>query len=57
MKVYWGMEEQLYAFLTSALDVGEWSALPSGRFTPVNEPLVPIGQEGMWAPVPVRTRW
>jgi hypothetical protein len=42
MKAYWGMEAQLHAFLTSALDGGEDelhvpAALPSGK-----EPLVPI---------------
>jgi hypothetical protein len=34
MKAYWGMEVQLHAFLTSALDEGEWSASRPGRFTP-----------------------
>jgi hypothetical protein len=29
-----GMEVQLHALLTSALDGGEWSASRSGRFTP-----------------------
>jgi hypothetical protein len=29
-----GVEVQLYAFLTSALDGGEWSASCPGRFTP-----------------------
>jgi hypothetical protein len=33
MKVYWGVEIQLLAFLTSALDGGEWSASRPGRFT------------------------
>jgi len=30
----WGLEVQLNAFLTSALDGGEWSASFPGRFTP-----------------------
>jgi hypothetical protein len=34
MMAYWGVEVQLYAFLTSALDGGEWSASRPGRFTP-----------------------
>jgi len=34
MKTYWGVEVQLYEFLTSALDGDEWSASRFGRFTP-----------------------
>jgi hypothetical protein len=34
MKTYWGMEVYLHAFLTSALDGGEWSASRPSRFTP-----------------------
>jgi hypothetical protein len=34
MKVYWGVELWLHAFLTSALDGDEWSASSPGRFTP-----------------------
>jgi hypothetical protein len=34
MKAYWGMEVLLHAFLTSAVDVGEWSTSRPGRFTP-----------------------
>jgi hypothetical protein len=34
MKAYWGAEVYLHAFLSSALDGGEWSALRPGRFTP-----------------------
>jgi hypothetical protein len=34
MKVHWGVEVQLHAFLTSTGDVGEWSASPPDRFIP-----------------------
>jgi len=34
MKTHWEVEVVLYAFLASALDEGEWSALRLGRFTP-----------------------
>jgi hypothetical protein len=34
MKAYRGVEVQLYAFLTSVLGGGEWSASRPGRFTP-----------------------
>jgi hypothetical protein len=33
MQAYWGVEVQFHAFLTSALDGGEWSASRLGRFT------------------------
>jgi len=33
MKAYWGVEVQLHASITSALDGGEWSDSHSGRFT------------------------
>jgi hypothetical protein len=42
-KTYWGVEVWLRAFLTSALDGGEWSASRPGRFTPGKESLVLIG--------------
>jgi hypothetical protein len=42
-KAYWGVEVSLHAFLTSALDGGEWSVSRPGRFTPGKELLVPIG--------------
>jgi len=32
--MYWGVEVYLYAFLTSALNGGEWSVSCLGRFTP-----------------------
>jgi hypothetical protein len=34
MKTYWGVEVELHAFLTSALDGDEWSTSRPGRFTP-----------------------
>jgi len=34
MKVYWGVDVCLHAFLTSELDGGEWSASRPGHFTP-----------------------
>jgi hypothetical protein len=33
MEAYWGVEVQLHAFMTSALDGGEWSASRPSRFT------------------------
>jgi hypothetical protein len=34
MKTYWGVEVQIHAFLTSALDGGELSASRPGSFKP-----------------------
>jgi hypothetical protein len=46
-----------YSFLTSALEVGEWSASRSGRaLPPGKEPPVPTVQEAGWAPEPVWTQ-
>jgi hypothetical protein len=33
MKMYWGVEVYLHAFLTSALDESEWSASHPGQTT------------------------
>jgi hypothetical protein len=41
MKEHWGVEVHFHAFLTSALDGGEWSASRADRFTPRKETLVP----------------
>jgi hypothetical protein len=46
MKAYWGAEVWIHAFLTSALDGGEWTVSRPGRFTPGNEPLVPYPPYG-----------
>jgi len=40
MKGCVGVEVQLHAFLTSALDGGEWSAPRPGRFTPMKNSLI-----------------
>jgi hypothetical protein len=53
MKTYEGVETQLYAFLTSALDGGEWSASRPGGFTPGEKAPVPIGEEAVWVLEPV----
>jgi len=37
MKRYEGVEVQQYAFITSSLYGGEWSASRPGRFTPIGE--------------------
>jgi hypothetical protein len=42
MKMYWGVEIQNHAFLTSALEADKWLASRPGRFTPAKEPEVPI---------------
>jgi hypothetical protein len=34
MKTYWGVDVQLHAFLTSAIDGGEWSVSHPCPFTP-----------------------
>jgi hypothetical protein len=56
MKAYWSGGISTHS-LASALDGGEWSASRPGRFTPREEPLVPIGQEAGWASESVWTRW
>jgi hypothetical protein len=43
MKAYGGIDVFIYIFLTSALVEGERSASRPGRFSPWNEPPVPIG--------------
>jgi hypothetical protein len=43
MKTYGGVEIQPHAFLTSALDGGEWLASRPGHFTPRETAPVRIG--------------
>jgi hypothetical protein len=45
-----GEEYSSYSFSTSALDGGEWSALPWPRFNPGKERPVRIVQEAGWTP-------
>jgi hypothetical protein len=46
-----------YSFTTSALYVGEWSALRPGRALPSGKGLpLPTGHEVEWAPEPVWTQ-
>jgi hypothetical protein len=56
MNTYVEVEVQLHAFLTSALNGGEWSGSRPGRFAPGENLQVPIGQEDGWATEPVWTR-
>jgi hypothetical protein len=42
MKTDGGVDVQMQVLLTSALVGGEWPASRPGRFTPGEEPLVPI---------------
>jgi hypothetical protein len=55
IKMYRGVQVQPHAFLTLALDEGEWSHSWPGCFWPVGKSLVPYGQEAVWAPQPVWT--
>jgi hypothetical protein len=46
MKSYGGVEIYLHAFLTSALDGGEWSSSDPYRFTPRKKiPLYPLDKK------------
>jgi len=57
MKVYGGVGIQFRAFLTSALEGGEWSVSSPVGFTPREGAHVPTGQEVGWVPEPGRSRW
>jgi len=57
MKTYWGVELQRHAFLTSALEGGEWSASHPGRFIPRETALSTIDYEVGWAPESVWTSY
>jgi hypothetical protein len=39
MKSYWGVEAELQAFLTSALEGREWSVSHLDHFTPEKKPI------------------
>jgi hypothetical protein len=52
MKMYGGVKVYIHAFLTSALDEGEWSAS-----CPTALLLVSIRQGAAWAPELVCTLW
>jgi hypothetical protein len=52
-----GVEVQPHSFLTSALDVGEWSNSRPGRFTLGEKTSVPIEYEVEWTPKSVWTFW
>jgi hypothetical protein len=43
MEMYRGVEAYSHEFLTLAVDGGEWLACRSGRFTPVEQPPLPVG--------------
>jgi hypothetical protein len=43
METYGGVDIETDVFLTLAVFGGEWSASRPGRFTPGEEPQVPIG--------------
>jgi len=55
METYGGVELHLNAFLTSAIDGGEWSASRTGSFTP-REVFLGIHLTGGWVDPPVCRR-
>jgi len=48
MSVHEGVEVQVYVFLTSALEGGEWSASVPSHLTPAKEPVILIGFAARW---------
>jgi len=48
MRVHEGVEVQIYVFLTSALDGGEWSASRPSPLTPAKEPVILTGFAAWW---------
>jgi hypothetical protein len=57
MKMYVEVEECPNEFLTSALDVGEWSALRLNRVTSREQAPIPVRGEADWVPEPIRMQW
>jgi hypothetical protein len=55
MKAYRDMGIVIHTFVTSTLHGGNWSASPSGLFTPHERNLIPITHEAANAPKPVST--
>jgi hypothetical protein len=48
MSVHKGVEVQVYVFLASALDGGEWSASRPSNLNPANEAMILIGFAARW---------
>ena len=53
MKAYVGAELQLYLFLTTTINGGEWSASRSSSITPGKTPHLPSKKEAEWASEPL----
>jgi hypothetical protein len=53
MKAYVGVDLQLYLFLTSTINGGEWSASLSSSITPGKAPHLPSKKEAERAPEPL----
>jgi hypothetical protein len=57
MKTYGGVEVQLHTFLTSELDVGEWSGSRPGSYIQRKESPLLAGKEAGWVTQKVLTQW